>query len=94
MMEVAQECAACCAPEAIYLIVTTPLSPCVAVFAETLKSAKCFDPSKVIGVTSLDVACAQGALAKQQPICVDDITVDVVGGHAELAIPITSQLGE
>eukprot|EP01084_Bolivina_argentea_P286990 492407_1 len=52
------------------------------------------DPSKVIGVTSLDVACAQVALAKQQSICVDNIAVDVVGGHAGLAVPLTSQLGE
>ncbi len=93
-MEVAQVCATSCDPEAIYLIVTKPLSSCVAVFAGTLKAAKCFDPSKVIGVTSLDVANARGALAEQQNICVDDIAVDVVGGHAQLAIPITSQLSE
>ncbi len=96
MKEVANECA-CHAPEAIYLIVTTPLSPCLAVFAETLKTAKCFDPSKVIGVTSLDIARAQVALAKQESIiCFNDntISIDVVGGHGERAVPLTSQLGE
>ncbi len=94
MRELAQECACHAPSEAIYLIATTPLSYCVAVFAETLKAVKKMDPSKVIGVTSLDVACAQVALAKQQSICVDNIAVDVVGGHAGLAVPLTSQLGE
>ncbi len=94
MTEVAQDCVRHAPPEAIYLIATTPLSHCVAVFAETLKSFKTFEPSKVIGVTSLDVACAQVAVAKQQSIAVDGIAVDVVGGHERLSVPLTSQLGE
>ncbi|GFH16729.1 malate dehydrogenase, chloroplastic, partial [Haematococcus lacustris] len=42
-------------PSAIIEIVTNPVNSTVPIAAETLKKAGCYDPRKVLGVTTLDV---------------------------------------
>jgi malate/lactate dehydrogenase len=58
-----------------------------------LKQAGKYDPRKLMGVTTLDVCRAKTFVAEQQGLNVDNVHVDVIGGHAGTTIiPLLSQV--
>ena len=80
-------------PKAFILIISNPVNSTVPIAAEVLKKNKCFDPTRLFGVTSLDVVRAQTFVA--EVVGESDprkFTVPVVGGHSgETIVPLLSQ---
>ena len=80
-------------PKAFVLIISNPVNSTVPIAAETLKQAGVFDPTRLFGVTTLDVVRAE--------TFVQDITgevdpsktvIPVIGGHSgETIVPLFSQ---
>lgn len=87
-VEVAKTC-----PGAISCIVTNPVNSTVPVAAETLRQAGVFDPSRLFGVTTLDVVRAS-TFASHVDSGLDpkSVRVPVIGGHSGATIlPLYSQ---
>ncbi|RBA08982.1 malate dehydrogenase, NAD-dependent [Fusarium proliferatum] len=81
-------------PEAISCIVTNPVNSTVPVAAETLRAAGVFDPTRLFGVTTLDVVRASTFAAHALGGDADptSIKVPVIGGHSGATIlPLYSQ---
>ena len=79
-------------PGAIVGVISNPVNSTVPVFAEVLKQAGCFDPKKLLGVTTLDVVRANTFVAAAKGLDPRDVEVPVVGGHAGTTIlPLLSQ---
>ncbi|KAJ9515540.1 hypothetical protein QJQ45_021644 [Haematococcus lacustris] len=79
-------------PSAIIEIVTNPVNSTVPIAAETLKKAGCYDPRKVLGVTTLDVVRANTFVSEAKGLDMKDVDVPVIGGHAGITIlPLLSQ---
>ncbi|KAF5662017.1 malate dehydrogenase NAD-dependent [Fusarium circinatum] len=81
-------------PEAISCIVTNPVNSTVPVAAETLRAAGVFDPTRLVGVTTLDVVRASTFAAQALGGDADPnrIKVPVIGGHSGATIlPLYSQ---
>jgi len=80
------------APEAVVGIIANPVNSTVPITCEIFKKHG-VDPSKVYGVTTLDIVRANefvGVLGKMDPV---DVHVPVVGGHAGITIiPVLSQV--
>ncbi|KAF5614591.1 malate dehydrogenase NAD-dependent [Fusarium tjaetaba] len=81
------------APKALSCIITNPVNSTVPVAAETLRAAGVFDPTRLFGVTTLDVVRASTfaahALGDADPT---SIKVPVIGGHSGATIlPLYSQ---
>jgi malate dehydrogenase len=88
----AEACAKHC-PDAMFLIIANPVNSTVPIFAEVLKQAKCYDPKRLFGVTTLDVVRANAFVADNQGTDVNKANVTVIGGHAGTTIlPILSQV--
>jgi len=89
-----EACADAC-PGAKLLIISNPVNSTVPIAAEVLKKKNCYDPKKVMGVSTLDITRAKtfiGELKKKAP---QDVKVNVIGGHAgKTIIPLLSQVGE
>lgn len=80
-------------PNACFLIISNPVNSTVPIFAEILKKAGVYNPSKVFGVTLLDVARANTFVSENQGLDVFKTNVPVVGGHAGITIlPLLSQV--
>ena len=63
------------------------------IFAEILKKHGVYDPSKLLGVTTLDVCRANTFVAESQGFDVLSTDVTVIGGHAGTTIlPLLSQV--
>ncbi|KAF8457156.1 lactate/malate dehydrogenase [Terfezia claveryi] len=80
-------------PRAFILIISNPVNSTVPIAAEVLRKNKCFDPTRLFGVTSLDVVRAQTFVSEivgeSDP---RKFTVPVVGGHSgETIVPLLSQ---
>ena len=61
--------------------------------AEVLKAAGVYKPSKLLGVSTLDVVRANCFVAEAKGLDVRDVDVPVVGGHAGTTIlPLISQV--
>ncbi|KAF5587532.1 malate dehydrogenase NAD-dependent [Fusarium pseudoanthophilum] len=80
-------------PKALSCIITNPVNSTVPVAAETLRAAGVFDPTRLFGVTTLDVVRASTfaahALGNADPT---SIRVPVIGGHSGATIlPLYSQ---
>ncbi|KAJ6114511.1 hypothetical protein N7486_000289 [Penicillium sp. IBT 16267x] len=87
------EIAATC-PNAISCIVTNPVNSTVPVAAETLKKAGVFGPTRLFGVTTLDVVRASTFAAHALGGSADpkNFVVPVIGGHSGATIlPLFSQ---
>ncbi|OJJ78046.1 hypothetical protein ASPBRDRAFT_202897 [Aspergillus brasiliensis CBS 101740] len=85
------EVAATC-PKAISCIVTNPVNSTVPVAAETLKRAGVFDPTRLFGVTTLDVVRASTFVAHAMNTDPKAYKVPVIGGHSGATIlPLYSQ---
>lgn len=79
-------------PNAIVEIITNPVNSTVPIVAEVLKTAGVYNPSKVLGVTTLDVVRSNTFVAEARHLDVKDVDVPVIGGHAGITIlPLLSQ---
>jgi|UniRef100_A0A7S4GF60 malate dehydrogenase len=86
-------CAEAC-PKAMILIISNPVNSTVPVAAEVLKSKGCYDPKRVMGVTTLDVCRAKTFVAAAKGKKPSEVNVPVIGGHAgKTIIPLLSQTG-
>ena len=80
-------------PKAFVLVISNPVNSTVPIAAETLKNAGVFDPTRLFGVTSLDVVRAetfvQDITGERDPT---KTVIPVVGGHSgETIVPLFSQ---
>lgn len=74
-------------------IITNPVNSTIPIAAEVLKKAGCYDPRKLIGVSTLDVVRSNTFVAEAKGLDVKDVDVPVVGGHAGATIlPLLSQV--
>lgn len=85
---VAQHC-----PKAFVLVISNPVNSTVPIAAEVLKRAGTFDPTRLFGVTTLDVVRAEtfvaGIVGEKNPA---NLTIPVIGGHSgETIVPLFSQ---
>jgi len=81
-------------PKAALCIISNPVNSTVPICAETLKNAGVYDPTKLFGVTTLDVVRANTFVADNQGKSPRDVNVTVIGGHAGITIlPLLSQTG-
>ena len=80
-------------PNAFFAIVTNPVNSTVPIAAEVLKAAGVYDKRKVFGVTTLDVIRSITFVAQAAGKSVDDVSVDVIGGHSGVTIlPLLSSI--
>lgn len=80
-------------PQAWVGIISNPVNSTVPIAAEVFRRAGTYTPTKLFGVTTLDVVRAQSFVA--DALGVDPATVDVpvIGGHAGITIlPLLSQV--
>ena len=80
-------------PKAFVLVISNPVNSTVPIAAETLKNAGVFDPTRLFGVTTLDVVRAktfvQDVTGERDP---SKTVVPVIGGHSgETIVPLFSQ---
>ncbi|CAD7939291.1 unnamed protein product [Amoebophrya sp. A120] len=88
----AASCAKNC-PDAMMLIISNPVNSMVPIWAEVLKKHGCYDPKRLMGVTTLDVTRANTFMAEKLGTDVKSMKVDVIGGHAGTTIlPLLSQV--
>jgi len=86
-------CADFC-PEAQIAIISNPVNSTVPIAASVLKQKGVYDPTKLSGVTTLDVIRANTFLGTNQGTDPKDTSVTVIGGHAGITIlPLFSQTG-
>jgi malate dehydrogenase len=85
-------CADFC-PEATLAVISNPVNSTVPIAAEVLKAKGVYDPTKLCGVTTLDVCRANTFAAAQMGVPPEDVNVTVIGGHAGITIlPLYSQV--
>ena len=80
-------------PKAFLLIISNPVNSTVPIAAEVLKAAGVFEPTRLFGVTTLDVVRAETFVAEitgeKNPA---KTTIPVIGGHSgETIVPLFSQ---
>lgn len=91
-MTLADACARKC-PEAVVGIITNPVNSTVPIAAEVYKKHNVFNPSKILGVTTLDVVRANTFVAELKGLDVSKTNVPVIGGHSGVTIlPLLSQV--
>jgi len=91
-MNLADACARKC-PEAVVGIITNPVNSTVPIAAEVYKKHGVYNPSKVLGVTTLDVVRANTFVAELKGLDVSKTNVPVIGGHSGVTIlPLLSQV--
>eukprot|EP00898_Chlorokybus_atmophyticus_P000879 jgi/Chlat1/1792/Chrsp134S02108 len=79
-------------PKAIIAIISNPVNSTVPIAAEVLKKLGVYDPTKVTGVTTLDIVRANTFVAAAKGLSLNQVDVPVVGGHAGVTIlPLLSQ---
>ena len=80
-------------PNACFAIVTNPVNSTVPIAAEVLKAAGVYDKRKLFGVTTLDVIRSTTFVAEAAGKSVDDVSVNVIGGHSGVTIlPLLSSI--
>jgi malate dehydrogenase len=80
-------------PGACFAIVTNPVNSTVPIAAEVLKAAGVYDKRKLFGVTTLDVIRSITFVAEAAGKSVDDVSVNVIGGHSGVTIlPLLSSI--
>ena len=61
--------------------------------SQVFKRAGTYDPSRLFGVTTLDVVRAEAFVAEAAGVDPKDVSVPVIGGHAGITIlPLLSQV--
>merc|ERR1711931_585749 len=87
---IAKACAENC-PNAVLCIISNPVNSTVPIAAEVYKKAG-VDPSKIFGVTTLDIVRANTFVAELKGLDPVSTSVPVIGGHAGITIiPLISQ---
>eukprot|EP00747_Dinoflagellata_sp_TGD_P143677 gnl/TRDRNA2_/TRDRNA2_176421_c0_seq2.p1 gnl/TRDRNA2_/TRDRNA2_176421_c0~~gnl/TRDRNA2_/TRDRNA2_176421_c0_seq2.p1 ORF type:complete len:445 (-),score=93.94 gnl/TRDRNA2_/TRDRNA2_176421_c0_seq2:166-1500(-) len=87
-----EACANFC-PNAMLALIVNPVNSIVPAMAELYKK-KGLDPSKIVGVTTLDCVRANKFVAVNSGKSAQDIEIPVIGGHAGVTIlPLFSQDG-
>merc|ERR1712121_343113 len=87
---IAKACAENC-PDAALCIISNPVNSTVPIAAEVYKKAGA-DPSKIFGVTTLDIVRANSFVAELKGLDPATVNVPVIGGHAGITIiPLISQ---
>ncbi|KAF3925111.1 hypothetical protein AA313_de0210194 [Arthrobotrys entomopaga] len=80
-------------PKAFLLIISNPVNSTVPIAAEVLKQHNAFEPTRLFGVTSLDVVRASTFVAEVVGGSPTEYTVPVIGGHSgETIVPLLSQI--
>lgn len=80
-------------PNACFAIVTNPVNSTVPIAAEVLQAAGVYDKRKLFGVTTLDVIRSITFVAQTAGKSVDEVEVDVIGGHSGVTIlPLLSSV--
>jgi malate dehydrogenase len=81
------------APTACIGVITNPVNTTVAIAAEVLKAKGVYDKNKLFGITTLDVIRAEQFVGELKGIAVEDVSVNVIGGHSGTTIlPLLSQV--
>jgi malate dehydrogenase len=79
-------------PNAMFCIITNPVNSTVPIAAEILKKAGVYKPSRLFGVTTLDVVRANTFVAEGKGLDPTLVNVPVIGGHSGVTIiPVLSQ---
>lgn len=81
------------APNAFVLVISNPVNSTVPIVAETFKQHGVFNPKRLFGVTTLDIVRANTFIKEYDSSLagVEDVRVDVIGGHSgETIVPIYS----
>ncbi|KAF8554656.1 malate dehydrogenase [Imleria badia] len=79
-------------PTAHILVISNPVNSTVPIVASTLSKAGVYNPSRVFGVTTLDVVRAARFTAGVTGVPPSDARITVVGGHSGATIvPLLSQ---
>ncbi|KXS17078.1 malate dehydrogenase, partial [Gonapodya prolifera JEL478] len=82
------------APKAILGVISNPVNSTVPIVAETLKKHGAYDPTKLFGVTTLDIVRASTFVAEIKGGDPNTIAVPVIGGHSgPTIVPLLSQTG-
>lgn len=90
--ELAESAAVHC-PDAHFLIISNPVNSTVPIFAQVLKKHKVYNPKRLFGVTTLDVARANTFVSANLGLDTAKVNVRVIGGHAGTTIlPLLSQV--
>ncbi|KAF3925770.1 hypothetical protein ABW20_dc0100952 [Dactylellina cionopaga] len=80
-------------PKAFVLIISNPVNSTVPIAAEVLKAHNVFEPTRLFGVTSLDVVRASTFVADVVGGNPTQYKVPVIGGHSgETIVPLLSQI--
>ena len=80
------------APTAHVLVISNPVNSTVPIVASTLAKAGVYNPSRVFGVTTLDVVRAARFTAGIAGVQPNDTPITVIGGHSGTTIvPLLSQ---
>ena len=86
-------CADTC-PKALIGIITNPVNTTVAIAAGILKQKGVYNPSRLFGVTTLDIIRSNTFVAEVNGVSPEDVNVPVIGGHSGITIlPLLSQSG-
>ncbi|GAA6015133.1 hypothetical protein JCM10207_003613 [Rhodosporidiobolus poonsookiae] len=81
------------APKARIGVIANPVNSTVPIVAETFKKAGVYDPSRLFGVTTLDIVRASAFLSGIAGTKPSETNVPVVGGHSgPTIVPLLSQL--
>ena len=84
-------CAEAC-PKAMILVISNPVNSTVPIAAAVLKAKGVYNPSKLFGVTTLDVCRARTFVGQAKGNDILQTRVPVIGGHAGTTIvPLLSQ---
>ena len=80
-------------PKALVGVITNPVNTTVAIAAEVLKKAGVYDKNRLFGVTTLDVIRSETFIAEAKGLNVEDVKLNVIGGHSGVTIlPLLSQI--
>merc|ERR1712072_1459676 len=91
MGNIVEACAKFC-PSAILGLIVNPVNSVVPAMCELYKK-KGLDPTKICGVTSLDIVRANKFVHEATRVTIEEIDVPVIGGHAgETILPLFSQV--
>lgn len=79
-------------PQAFVCIISNPVNSTVPIAAEVLKKHGCYDPRKLMGVSTLDIVRSNTFVAEMKGLDVSKTSVPVIGGHSgNTIIPLLSQ---
>eukprot|EP00656_Telonema_subtile_P008771 TRINITY_DN140_c0_g2_i1.p1 TRINITY_DN140_c0_g2~~TRINITY_DN140_c0_g2_i1.p1 ORF type:complete len:353 (-),score=112.65 TRINITY_DN140_c0_g2_i1:346-1404(-) len=80
-------------PNAVVNIISNPVNSTVPIFAEVMKKHGVYQPSKILGVTALDVVRSKEFIGAMKGVNPNDISLPVIGGHAGATIlPLLSRV--